>query len=567
MKRYIASIFLVLVLFSMELYSQVHKDIEIENKILTAVQKYNENEFEEARAILTEVLLADDGYDAAWYYQAMISVMENDAEFAQECLRNAISLDPENYWYRYRLATLYSHTDQMDLAIDLYENLMNDFPKKSQLYYEMADIYLQNGDYEKALLTAEEIENEFGMSEALTIYQYRIAYLSGNKERALQSLTKYNNQYSSPTILCLLADNEMQEYKDSTALTYYEEALDLDSSFGPALLGKAEVYRITFRYDEYFQNLYIYLKTDGADAIAKTGYLETLLDNCESNFLASFSPQLDVAMEILTDLYPKESCVYSLKGLYYTYTQRFDEAQLQFQQNARENEDDIEATVTFLRFLWVAEKWKELSAEGLAAFERFPYETLFPEMACIGYYNLGDYSNALECCKTILDNLGEDEQKYASTLSTMGDIYYHLEETKKAYKCYDAVLKINPEDPYVLNNYAYFLALEKRNLKKAHEMSRKTVEAEPDNATYLDTFGWILYLQGKPQEAKPLFKKALLHGGRESSVILDHYAEVLYSLGEYDMAFVYWNLALQKDNGDVPGLKEKVEARRQESKK
>ena len=96
-------------------------------------------------------------------------------------------------------------------------------------------------------------------------------------------------------------------------------------------------------------------------------------------------------------------------------------------------------------------------------------------------------------------------------------------------------------------------------------MSRKTVEAEPDNATYLDTFGWILYLRGELTEAKSFFKNAMLHGGKESAVILDHYAEVLYALKEYDLAFVYWNLALQKDTeGEVPDLKQKVEARRKE---
>lgn len=93
-------------------------------------------------------------------------------------------------------------------------------------------------------------------------------------------------------------------------------------------------------------------------------------------------------------------------------------------------------------------------------------------------------------------------------------------------------------------------------------MSRKTVEAEPDNATYLDTYGWILYLQGKPQEAKPHFKHAMLYGGKDSAVIMDHYAEVLYALKEYDMAFVYWNLAKQKNNGDIEGLDEKIAERK-----
>ena len=96
-------------------------------------------------------------------------------------------------------------------------------------------------------------------------------------------------------------------------------------------------------------------------------------------------------------------------------------------------------------------------------------------------------------------------------------------------------------------------------------MSYKTVIAEPDNATYLDTYAWILHLQGKDDAAKLFFKKAMLYGGKESAVILDHYAEVLYALKEYDVAFIYWNMALQKDDGDVPGLKEKVLARKKEA--
>ena len=54
----------------------------------------------------------------------------------------------------------------------------------------------------------------------------------------------------------------------------------------------------------------------------------------------------------------------------------------------------------------------------------------------------------------------------------------------------------------------------------------------------------------------------MLYGGKDSPVILDHYADVLYALGEYDLAIVYWNLALQKNNDEIPGLAEKVAARK-----
>ena len=98
-------------------------------------------------------------------------------------------------------------------------------------------------------------------------------------------------------------------------------------------------------------------------------------------------------------------------------------------------------------------------------------------------------------------------------------------------------------------------------------MSYRAVQAEPDNANSLDTYGWILYLQGKAADAKPVFKHAMLYGGRDSAVILDHYAEVLYALEEYDLAFVYWNLSLQKNDERIEGLEEKIRKRREAVKK
>ena len=98
-------------------------------------------------------------------------------------------------------------------------------------------------------------------------------------------------------------------------------------------------------------------------------------------------------------------------------------------------------------------------------------------------------------------------------------------------------------------------------------MSKKTIEAEPDNSTYLDTYAWILYLMGRPEEAKPYFKHAMLYGGKDSVVILDHYAEVLYALEEYELAFVYWNMARQKNVDEIPDLEEKIERKKREARK
>lgn len=562
MRKYILLISAVLLMFSTASHAQSSKATVIENRILNAVHMYNQGDFEQAESILTGVLEADDTYDAAWYYLAMIAMSDQDYESVRKFLDKALSLDPGNFWYRYSLAALHARNDELNLALEHYEKLMEDFPKKSELYYEMAELYLNNGDFKKAVSTAQEIERVFGMSEPLTLFQYRVAYLSGNKEEAINSLQRYNSQYSSPQILYLLAQNEMSELNDSTAMAYYDEALELDSSFVPALLGKAEIYALDKRYDEFFPVLYSYLKTEGDDVAEKSDYVLKLINSDATNLLTSFSDELDMAVEILYELYPGEMDMYFLKGWYSYVVGRDEEAMLAFRESILMNFGDPVAYAYLLDYLMKTEQWEELSREGRVAFSCFPDEFRFMQTACYADYCLEHYDKMLEGCRTILKKADDEEVRF-DTWSAMGDVYHQIGESRKAYKAYDEALKIKPDDAFVLNNYAYYLSLENRNLKKAYEMSRKTVEMQPENESYLDTFGWILFLQGKPQEAKPLFKKAMLLGGKDNAVILDHYAEVLYALEEYDLAFVYWNLALQKDNGDVPGLKDKVDERRQ----
>lgn len=560
--KHIVLLVFSLLLFNTAAFSQTRN---IDNLVLEAVQMLDKGDVKGAEEILTAILDVNPSSDAAWYYMGEVAIHKSDIDLATTCYTEAVNLDPENFWYRYRLARLYSFTSR-DLAVEKYEQLIKDFPKKSDLYFEMLDLYISQKEYEKALEAIKEIENTVGSTESLAIYAYRIYYTLGRGDEGLEYLRQYNSKYSSPVVLTILADNELAMYNDSLAIRYYDEALELDSSYSHALLGKAEAYRIFRRYDEYFPVLDSYVETEFTPSREKTEYLSTLVEKSDPQFIRRYMPQIDTTMIKLAQTHPGDSLVYQLRGIYYYYTGRDEEALKQMRACANEYPESFNSSATYVEFLMMVDRWEELSAEGRKAFERFPDETAFLEMAGIGDYNLGDYEKVIETCETILEVAPSDSSKTLRSWSTLGDVYHLLGENKKAYKAYDKALKINPDYIYVLNNYAYYLSVEGKKLKKAYQMSRKTVDIEPDNATYLDTFGWILYLRGELTEAKTFFKTAMLHGGKDSAVILDHYAEVLFALKEYDLAFVYWNLALQKNTeDDVPGLKEKVEQKKMEA--
>lgn len=535
---------------------------EAENMVLSAVSLMNENDIEGARSVLFKLLAQDADNDAAWYYLGMTSLMSQEASEAEEYLKKAVELDPDNFWYRYRLAGLYGATQRQELTVDMYEKLLEDFPKRSELYLDMVDLYAAQGEYEKALDTINQVETVFGVTENLVMYRFNLLRRMGRHEEAFESLEKFNEEYSSPYVLTTLADWQMSMYNDSTAIAYYDEALELAPDYVPALLGKAETYRLTRMYDDYFGVMDTFVSSKDIPAAAKSEYLMAVVQKTDPKFIRSFTPQLDSVITKAVDVHPADSLLTRTAGVYFYSTGRNDEAKDYFRSTVASWPESMSATATLVEFLMYAEDWEALSEEGRKAFDKFPGETAFLEMASVGDYNLKRYDDVLDICRKVLETAPADSSSTLRAWSTMGDIYHTLGDAKKSYKAYDKALKINPDYVYVLNNYAYYLSMEGRKLKKAYEMSRKTIEAEPDNSTYLDTFGWILFLQGKPDQAKPHFKQAMLYGGKESPVILDHYAEVLYALEEYDMAFVYWNLARQKNDGEIPDLEERIEARK-----
>lgn len=566
MKANLSKYISVILLLLLSVTAARSQESALENMVVGAVERIDAGDISGAKSVLEKVVETDPANDAAWYYLSKIAFSENNAEMAETCLKEAVSIDPANFWYRHTLARLFAMTSRPELAISMYESLLDDFPKKSDLYFDLVEFYASQKEPDKALEMLKDIETEFGMTESIAMYRFNLLRMQNRSEEAYGSLKEYNSKYSSPFVLSALADHEMSMYNDSTALKYYDEALDIAPDYSPALLGKAEAYRITMKYDEYFPLLYRYVDS-GEPVEAKADYMMALIRHTGVKFLKTFRTQLDSAVTRMMQMHPDDSTSLRTAAVYYYSTAREDKAGDFFRKNAQMYPNSLAAHADYVEYLMYADKWEELSEQGRNSFELFPDETAFLEMAGIGDYNLGEYEKVLDACRKVIDTAPADSAKCLRSYSTMGDVYYRMGQSGSAYKAYRKALKINPDYNYVLNNYAYYLSEEGKNLKKACAMSRKTIETDPDNATYLDTYAWILYLLGKADEAKPLFKRAMLYGGKDSPVILDHYAEVLYELKEYDMAFVYWNMAVQKNRGDIPGLEEKIRQKKDAVKK
>lgn len=520
--------------------------IRADGRIVNAVQMYEDENFTGAKTMLDAILKTSPDNDAAWYYRGLCNMRLKNAADSERDLKQAVALDSTNYWYRYMLAGLYGMTGRSVLTIDMYESLLRDFPKKSELYYGLANLYINQGQADKALKIIGDIETQFGKSDATVMTRFNILSRQERHEEVYKALEEYNKEYSSPQVLSMLGDYEMGMYNDSSALAYYDEALSLDKSYAPALLGKAETYRIARDYVSYFKTLDILMADRDATPAGKAEYLQAVFRQSDPRFMKSFSSQLDSTVNIAVNAHPADSSILQTAGLYYLVTDRKEAAADAFKKVMTEFPDNVGATASYIQTLLYINDWDKVVSACDSAMVRFPQEAGFLEFANAAEFNRKNYPAVIENCVKMLRIAPTDSATFVTAWSTIGDMYHLLGDQSKAFKSYETALKVAPDNAPVLNNYAYYLSVEGKKLKKAYAMSKKTVEAEPDNATYLDTFGWILYLQGKALEAKPFFKHAMLYGGKDSATILDHYATVLEALGEKDLAKVYRQQAKNK---------------------
>ena len=533
-----------------------------ESLLVDAVQAYESGNVRGAMDRLSAIAETFPDNDAVHYYMGLCHVRRGDADAAVREILAAVRLDPSNYWYRDRLATLYAMTGQDELAVSAYEELLADYPRRTDIHYSLVNLYARQNRLDKVISTLDDIEKIMGRDESTVMARYDVLMHQDKADEALAVLRDFNEDFPSPQILSMMGDAGMNADDDSLAMDCYDRALALDSEYAPALIGKSEVYRMRRSYDGFFGTLRRFVTGSSIPVQMKSQYLSNLTQHLDARFFQNYKSRLDSLYEAGVETHPQDSSMLMTAGTYFFRSDRRDRGVELFRTNSALFPDDFNARAMYIQSLSYNDDWETLLTAAEDAYAAFPDQPAFLNMRIAAYYNLGDLKSVINESRRMAEDFKDEPDIVVSAWSAIGDSYYQLGDESGAFEAYEKALKADPTYAPVLNNYAYYLSLKGKKLKKAAAMSRITVEQEPDNATYLDTYGWILHLQKKSQEAKSYFKHAMLYGGKDSATILDHYAEVLYALGEYDLAGVYWDQAVRKDTEhEISDLEERIAKR------
>ncbi len=130
----------------------------------------------------------------------------------------------------------------------------------------------------------------------------------------------------------------------------------------------------------------------------------------------------------------------------------------------------------------------------------------------------GDMNNALRYLDRCLDIIGPEGaqrvQFVAEKASILNQLYYQTSDTSymaKAVDAYESLLEKMPNNVTVLNNLAYLLADNDRQLDKAQDYAKQACNIMPNNASFLDTYAYVLYKAQQYKEAEKLVMASIQH--------------------------------------------------------
>ncbi|MBR2947999.1 MAG: tetratricopeptide repeat protein [Bacteroidales bacterium] len=544
MRKYRLIITIILVFIPSMIWGQ--EKLSADDYFIEGMRHFLSGEMDKADKLFDNCIKLDNKHDAAFYYKSMIALNNSDEDKGLKYLSTAHHLNPENSWYTITLARFYTLRDEMEMSIKLYEELIEKNPNKSSNYYEIIEVYGYAKQYDKALEALDKIELIQGGADPTTAdFRYELLLRKGDNEKASEHLLNYFNENPTDKHAFLLGEEALSSYNDSLAASYYNTALEFNPEFGPAHYGLSQVSLMRNQINDFFFHIDKLIRAEDVSLEFKINLLNNEI--ITPDFVRAFKPNVDSLISALLQTYPSDTITYSIAANYNVAIGE-NEKGLELNKKSMElNPSSLYAHYDYISQLYRLSMYDEAIKQGIESLKLFPTNEGINEIVALSYWQKNDYEKAIERYLYILTFLEKEHPMIIYCYSSLGDLYFKLNQSKTAFKYYEMALEINKDHLPVLNNYAYYLSLTGKKLKKALDMSQKTIDAQPDNPTYLDTYGWILHLLGDNQSAKKYIKLAIINGSKQNADVIDHYAEILFALGEYDLAFLYWSDAHKLD--------------------
>lgn len=479
-------------------------------------------------------------------------------------VKKASELSPGNNAYLERLATGYLMTSDVDEAVKAYEKLAANSPERADVLNILVQLYGQQKDYDRMLDVLQRMEALEGDSEDLTLAKMRAYSLQGKKQEEFEALKAMSDKHPNDLNYRVMTGNWLlQNGKPDEAYAEYLGVLVVDPENLMAKMSMIDYYRTSgqpLRADSLQEALLVNPKTPVEN---KVSLMRQVVADSEDTGGDS-TEVLNIFGKILSQ--PQEtSDIAEMYAAYMTLKRMPQDTISKALENVLAiSPDNSAARFQLLQIVWSEQDYDrvvELSRQGL---DYNPDEMVFYYFLGLAYIQKDDDDSALDVFRRGVSQIDDQSSPalVSDFYSIMGDILHDKGYADEAYAAYDSCLQWKDDNLGCLNNYAYYLSVEGKQLEKAAQMSYRTVQAEPDNSTFLDTYAWILFRQKKYADALQYIDMAVDNDTTGSAVIIEHAGDIHAVNGDIEGALKYWNEALEAGSANGKAIRRKIKEKK-----
>ena len=495
--------------------------------------------FKQAATLYQKCIEVNPRSDAAYFQLAGILLTAGNLDEAKALNMKAIQINPGNYWYKIQMGQIYLMHEDVDSAIMVYEEIVGKWPEKIETQYELARLYSEAGSSKKAIRLLNKIEKDNGLSEPVSLLKEQVYMLEGKPDLAEKEMLQLIELYPEEIrYLGILAELYTTTGEKEKALRVYTKIFEIEPENGGAQLSIAEFYRLS---DDPV-NQFVYLEKAMAN-----NYLEidrkivVIIDLLtQEELYRKYKTEIFMLIKVLEDEYPGDYRVLTVKADYLTKAEKYAEAIDIYNTILKEHKGNYyiwEQSIVIENILGNSQAVYDKCNEALSYFsDRAVLYLLMGNAAT----QLGKNHESIKILEKGIEYARENIPLTVQFYSFMAEAWRNEKKYDRSDEYFEKAIEIEPENLMILNNYSYYLSLRGVKLKEAERMSYKTIVMEPENYTYLDTYGWIIFKSGKYEKAKEIIESAMKNGGDKDPDILEHYGDILNSIGMKKEARIYW---------------------------
>ena len=526
--------------------------------LLEAIRLKEKGEMDASFEFYNHCLNVNPNSAVTLYELAKFYMFLGQPQKGESFLRKAVSADPGNYWYKETLAGYYQNKGEYAKAIEVIEDMATQFPSRLEPLIALVDLYNRTKDYRHVIHALDRLEMLDGKSEQISMEKFRMYRAVEDYEQAFIEIENLAKEYPfDMRYLTILGDAYLENGKENEAYAIYQKVLSNEPRYTPAMLSMASYYEKKGLDSLYRVQLDSLLLNRTVENATKVKIMRQLILKSENGDRDS-TKIVGLFKSILKEE-QENADVAMLAAQYLLSKQMNDEAKPILYQVLDIDPENKPARLQLLSFAISKEDLDEVIRICAPAVEYMPEALEFYYYWGLAHYQKKQTDEALNVFEKGVRQANQDSDKnmMSDFYSILGDLYHSKKMNKEAYAAYDSALVYRPDNIGALNNYAYYLSVERQQLDKAEEMSYRTVKAEPNNNTYLDTYAWILFEKGKYAEARIYIDQAIQNGGDKSSVVVEHCGDIYWMNGEREKALEHWKQAEKlgmeaKDEEETP---------------